>query len=211
MFREYAPLHCSPLQSVAGVRVARVISPTRVTLDSPARSVMTDFSQTPAATIEPEAGIEYANDYMRRRGVRALLVTEADGGVVGILTATDVLGEKPVKLALERGVKRQEIRVADIMTPRALLELLAFEDISQARVGHIVATLRQAGRQHFLVAERNSSGERVRGIFSLSQIARQAGSQSSSQCFCADFRRNRGGAWTLNSPVLTSESAASYI
>jgi hypothetical protein len=31
-----------------------------------------------------------------------------------------VLGEKPVKLVLERGVKRQKIRVADIMTPRAL-------------------------------------------------------------------------------------------
>jgi len=187
MFREYAPLHWSPLQSVAGVRVARVISPIRVTLDSPALSVMTDFSQTPAATIEPEAGIEYANDYMKRRGVRALLVTEADGGVVGVLTATDVLGENPVKLALERGVKRYEIRVADIMTPRALLELLAFEDISQARVGHIVATLSQAGRQHFLVAERSPSGERIRGIFSLSQIARQLGVSLQANAFAQTF------------------------
>ncbi len=187
MFREYAPLHWSPLQSVAGTTVARVISPPRVTLDSPALSVMTDFSQTPAATIEPEVGVEYANDYMKRRGVRALLVTEADGGVIGILTATDVLGEKPVKLALERGVKRREIRVADIMTPRALLELLAFEDISQVRVGHIVATLRQAGRQHFLVAERSSSGERVRGIFSLSQIARQLGVSLQANAFAQTF------------------------
>src|SRR6267143_798225 len=95
MFREYAPLRWSPLKSTAGVAEVRVVQPPRVTLDSPALSVMTDFSLTPAATIEPETGIEHANDYMKRRGVRALLVTDAEGGVVGMLTATDVLGGKP--------------------------------------------------------------------------------------------------------------------
>jgi CBS domain-containing protein len=79
---------------------------------------MTHFSLTPAATIEPETGIEHANDYMKRRGVRALLVTDVEGGMVGMLTATDVLGEKPVQFALEREVRRQEIRVVDIM-PRS--------------------------------------------------------------------------------------------
>ncbi|HEX4798807.1 MAG TPA: CBS domain-containing protein [Burkholderiales bacterium] len=187
MFREYAPLRWSAPHSVTGVRVAPVSPPARVTLDSPALSVMTDFSQTPAATIEPESSIEYASGYMRRRGVRTLLVTDADGETVGILTVTDVLGEKPVALALERGVKRQEIRVADIMTPQALLELLAFEEICQARVGHIVATLRQSGRQHFLVGERYSGGERIRGIFSLTQIARQLGANLQPNTFAQTF------------------------
>ncbi|HEY6720118.1 MAG TPA: CBS domain-containing protein, partial [Burkholderiales bacterium] len=109
------------------------------------------------ATIEPEAGIEQANEFMKRRGVRALLITDAQGNVVGILTATEVLGETPVKLALERGIRRQDVRVADIMTPRAMLELLAFEEVRQARVGHIVATLKHAGRQHFLVGERSAN------------------------------------------------------
>jgi CBS domain containing-hemolysin-like protein len=134
---------------------------------------MTDFSQIPAATVDPEASIETANDFMKRRGVRALLVT--DPGVIGILTATDVLGEKPVKLALDRGARRDEIRVADIMTPRELIELLSFSEIRDARVGHIVATLKQAGRQHLLVGERTLSGVLVRGMFSLSQVARQLG------------------------------------
>jgi len=187
MFREYAPLHWSPLKSMAGVAVTRVVQPSRVTLDSPALSVMTDFSQTPAATIEPETGIEHANDYMKRRGVRALLVTDAEGGVVGMLTATDVLGEKPVKIALERGVRRQEIRVADIMTPRALLELLAFEDVHRARVGHVVATLKETGRQHLLVGERSAKEERMRGIFSLTQIARQLGVQLQPNTFAHSF------------------------
>jgi CBS domain-containing protein len=146
---------------------------------------MTDFSQIPAAAIEPDASIETANDLMKRRGVRALLVT--DPHVIGILTATDLLGEKPVKLALERGLRRNEIRVADIMTPRELIELISLSEIREARVGHIVATLKQAGRQHFLVGERASSGVVVRGIFSLSQVARQLGVDLQPNSFAHTF------------------------
>lgn len=173
MYREYASLRWFALQPAESVLVAKISPQARVTLDSPAVSVMTDFSQIPAATVDPEASIETANDFMKRRGVRALLVT--DPGVIGILTATDVLGEKPVKLALDRGARRDEIRVADIMTPRELIELLSFSEIRDARVGHIVATLKQAGRQHLLVGERTWSGVLVRGMFSLSQVARQLG------------------------------------
>lgn len=175
MFRDFASLRFVPLQSVSGVRVASVTRPERVTLDSSALLVMTDFTQTAAATIEPEAAMAVAQDYMRRRGVRALLVTDSGGGVIGILTSTDLLGEKPIKYMLDYAVKRDEIRVSDLMTPRALLELLVYEEVRQARVGHIVATLDKAGRQHLLVGEQSADGERVRGIFSLSQIARQLG------------------------------------
>lgn len=187
MFREYASLRFVPLQSVTGVRIASVARPERVTLDSPALLVMTDFVQTPAATIEPEAGVAHALDYMRRRGVRALLVIDPDGGVVGILTSTDLLGEKPIKFALDYGVKRDEIRVSDLMTSRSMLELLVYEEVLQARVGHIVATLRNAGRQHFLVGESGAGSERVRGIFSLSQIARQLGIDLEPNTFAHTF------------------------
>lgn len=173
MYREYASLRWFTLQSAERALVAKITPQVRVTLDSPAVSVMTDFSEIPAATVEPEASIETANDFMKRRGVRALLVTDPE--VIGILTATDVLGEKPVKLALERGARRDEIRVADIMTPRGLVELISFSEVREARVGHIVATLKQAGRQHLLVGERALSGVLVRGMFSLSQVARQLG------------------------------------
>jgi CBS domain containing-hemolysin-like protein len=134
---------------------------------------MTDFSEIPAAVIEPDASIETANDFMKRRGVRALLVTDPE--VIGVVTASDVLGEKPLMLALERGVGRDELRVTDIMTPREQMELISFSEIREARVGHIVATLKQAGRQHILVGERAASGVMLRGIFSLSQLARQLG------------------------------------
>lgn len=175
MPREYPALPVLPLASAPGLRIAAVARPSAISMESPALEVMTDFTRVPAASIEQEALAAYANEYMRRRHVRSLIVTDADG-VAGIITATDVLGEKPVKFALEYGARREEVRVSDIMTPRALLEFFAYEDVRQARVGHIVESFRRAGRQHFLVRDRDPEGsERVRGIFSLSQIARQLG------------------------------------
>jgi hypothetical protein len=62
------------------------------------------------------------------------------------------------------------------MTPRERLQVLAMEQVRAAKVGHIVATLKQAGRQHAMVLDCDDKGrQRVRGIFSSTQIARQLG------------------------------------
>jgi hypothetical protein len=62
------------------------------------------------------------------------------------------------------------------MTPRAALEALDIRDVEAATVGHIVSTLKAAGRQHTLVVDQDSKGRpRVRGVFSATQIARQLG------------------------------------
>jgi hypothetical protein len=50
--------------------------------------------------------------------------------------------------------------------------------VRTARVGHIVATLRHAGRHHALVVDVDGSGrQRVRGTFSITQVARQLGAR----------------------------------
>ena len=176
MTREYLPLAASSLQPGARYHQPGQ-NAERVRVDSPALAVMTDLRQIPAATIDPEAPVDAANRFMIRRGVRLLLVTDDERRVLGLITATDILGEKPVQFSRERGIKRQEIRVADIMTPHDRLEVLLYNDLVKAEVGHVVATLRHSGRQHALVADREGEGkaQAVRGIFSASQIARQLG------------------------------------
>jgi CBS-domain-containing membrane protein len=111
------------------------------------------------------------------RGVRLLLVVDEKESVVGVITATDILGERPMLVAAERGLRHREITVADIMTPASRADALALADVERARVGHILETLRRVGRQHALVVENPGGGRgtMVRGIFSLSQIARQLG------------------------------------
>jgi CBS-domain-containing membrane protein len=176
MSRIYQPLSHRPL--LAGVQFQHPAPPSgRVRLDSPALEVMTDLRKVPAATIDADAPLDAANRFMIRRGVRLLLVADDRRQVLGLITATDILGERPVTFAVERGVKRQDIVVHDIMTPRERLDVLWYAELAGAEVGHVVVTLKAAGRQHALVAESGSdgAGQTVRGIFSLSQIARQLG------------------------------------
>ena len=148
----------------------------KVTLDSPAIEVMTDLKQVFAAVVDPNGSMESANHYMIQRGVRLLLALNPDKTLAGLVTSTDILGEKPVRLIQERRIKHSEILVSDVMTPANRIDALDFADVSHARVGHIVASLKATGRQHALVVERaDKNSPRIRGIYSLSQIARQLG------------------------------------
>ena len=169
--RVYSPLTLTLLAS--GARVAEPMTPGRVTLDDPAFSVMTDLREVTAATTRPEETIDQAHAQMIRRGVRLLFVLEPGGEVSGVITATDLLGEKPVRFMQARGVSHAEILVEDIMTPASMLEALSLLDVAQMRVGHIVATLKAVGRKHLMVSE--DGARRIRGLFSASQIARQLG------------------------------------
>jgi CBS domain-containing protein len=169
--REYAPLTLVPLAS--GARIAHPNAPGRVTLDDPAFAVMTDLREVSAATTSPEEPVDSAHAVMIRRGVRLLFVLDAQASVVGILTASDLLGVKPMQFMQSRGVTHADVQVRDIMTPAARLDALSLLDVAQMRVGHIVATLKAVRRQHLTVAE--DAGTRVRGLFSASQVARQLG------------------------------------
>lgn len=172
--------HYSALKSIDLGRIACsvpvALSPPAVQVDSPAVLVMTDMGRVPPACIGASAAVPEANRAMLYRGVRLLFVTDADMQLLGIITAHDVLGERPVLAARERSLRREELRVADIMTPIEQVEALPMPDVLRAEVGHIVATLKASGRQHAIVVEPDASGrQQVRGVFSLSQIARQLG------------------------------------
>ncbi len=169
--REYAPLTLSLL--APGARIAQPNAPGRVTLDDPAFAVMTDLREISAATTTPEESIEAAQAMMIRRGVRLLFVLDRQGAVTGIITATDLLGGKPIRFMTERSISHAEVQVRDIMTPAARLDALALSEVAQMRVGHVVATLKKVGRRHLTVAE--DGGSRIRGLFSVSQVARQLG------------------------------------
>lgn len=177
MVREqYRALPEGRLEACAGYSQPEPKAAVAVTLESPALETMTDLKQIRAISIGPDAKLASANKAMLRNNVRSLLVADERRCLLGIITSTDLLGERPMQFVRERGVRHEEIQVRDVMTPRERLEVLAMEDVRSAAVGHIVATLKRAGRQHALVAEEDVTGRQmVCGIFSASQIARQLG------------------------------------
>jgi CBS domain-containing protein len=172
MEREFDPLPIRELGAGAGFRRPTQAEAARVTPDSPALHVMTDLARVSPATIRPQAPLAGANQFMITRGVRLLLVVDERDTILGLITATDLLGERPMQVATERGLRRGELSVADVMTPAAQIEVVALADVEASRVGHVLETLRRLGRQHALVVD---PGNTVRGIFSISQIARQLG------------------------------------
>jgi CBS domain-containing protein len=176
MTRDYSALKPLSLEAGSGYAQPTQAVLERVRIDSPALEVMTDLTRVTAVIILPGDTVDEAHRRMIQRGVRLLLVVDQDRRVHGIVTANDVLGEKPVRMAVQRGVPRSEIQVRDIMTEREKLEVLDLRDVQSATVGHIVATLKAAGRQHTLVVDQDAKGrQRVRGVFSATQIARQLG------------------------------------
>lgn len=107
-----------------------------------------------------------------------LLVLDSNDQVAGLLTASDVLGEKPMRFLQNMGGTHADIMVRDIMTTQRELEILKLDEVQKAEVGQIVATLKKSGRQHALVAAEGADGKQtVCGIFSITQIARQLGAQ----------------------------------
>lgn len=171
--RDYRALSAQSLDGA--VTVSRPPAPKPVTLDSAAVDVMTDLNRVYAAVIEPHMPVDAARTYMIQRGVRLLFVLHPDKTLAGLVTANDILGEKPMRVVQDRGIRHDEILIADILTPLAQMEALRMDELAHAKVGHVLATLKESGRQHALAVEDTPQGWRVCGIFSLSQIARQLG------------------------------------
>ncbi len=174
MMSYYQFLPTQPLTDA--VRISQPVPPKQVTLESQAFNVMTDLRHINAAVIEPHVTMELANTYMIQRGLRLLFVLNQNHTLAGIITATDILGEKPLRFIQERSIKHCEILVSDIMTPLDKLEAIPIEELVHAKVGNVVANLRESGRQHTLVIENSADDlQTICGIFSLTQIEKQLG------------------------------------
>ncbi len=148
-----------------------------VAADSPAIEAMTDFLRVSVVVIGPDASVVEANAQMISRGVRLLMVTGANDKLEGLITARDILGEKPMQIASARGCKRDELKVAELMTPISLVDTLNLKEVLNVRVVDILDALKRLGRQHILVEDVDAATgkPRVRGLFSATNIGRQLG------------------------------------
>lgn len=148
-----------------------------VTLDSPALSVMTDLTLVRAATVQPDTSLDKTEEKMIQEGVRMLFVVEKMPCVDGIVTSSDLRGDKPMKLVSQRQVRRVELSVHDVMTKLSELDMVELEAVQRSSVADIVATMRTFGRPHLLVVEAatSTSAPRIRGLISHTQIERQIG------------------------------------
>jgi len=174
MFDDYKAIAYYKIEANAKVDRRTINRATDITPDHPAILVMTDFKDTTPFSIEATASITATNEKMIACGVRLLFVTDNHDNLLGLVTATDVLGEKPIQYMKEHGGRYDDIMAQDIMTLKNDLDVLYLQDVEKANVGSIVETLKELERQHTLVVEKSEGDKEViRGIFSTAQISRQ--------------------------------------
>jgi CBS domain-containing protein len=181
--RTYAPLERGEFVE------SPVEMPELVSLDDPASHVFTDFTHKMPVMISPHVSIDSALNRMKTSGVRLLLVvsdTEAAhdercATVIGQITACDIMGDIPIKIARSSGLKHSEITVNMMMTPREDIQVVEWSHIKAAKVGHVVATMHHRDGCHILVTEQGM----IRGIFSMNEISRKLGHDETGPAMCA--------------------------
>ncbi len=150
-----------------------------VQAQSHALEAMTDFEHEHPVVVGPEVAIDHALTDMMRHGVRALVVVQ-DAEMVGLITAQDILGEKPLhyltNACTHDSCLRKDVLVADIMSPIDALPLLDMAALQTARVGDLEQTFHAHDVTHLVVVQRGTAaGWRLRGLVSRTRLARQLG------------------------------------
>lgn len=168
--------HALPVRPALEAPLALVRSEAHVELDDPASAVLTDLRIASSVVVPIDEPLEDARRLMQHAGVRMAFVLESHGGVVGLVTAADLQGERALQVAHRRGVAYGDLTVADVMTPVAQWAAIDVRELSRARVGDVVASFRATAQRYLIVVERDAQGaSMVRGVFSANRVERALG------------------------------------
>jgi CBS-domain-containing membrane protein len=166
----YSPRDCVPLKP--GLPLERPDEPPElVHYHDSAMLVLTDFSRVNPVTTTTDQSIEHALQSMKNAGVRLLIVVDDNQRMIGLVSADQIMGDDPVRLAENRQLDHSEITVGMLMQPLQDIKVLELHHLRDARVGHIVATLHDLEAKYVLVVDHDI----VCGLFSANQISRQLG------------------------------------
>lgn len=170
MFSAYTPRDCFSLQ--ANLPIEHPDEPPElVHFHDPAMQVFTDFSRVYPVTVTAEKSIDHALQKMKNAGIRLLLVVNKKHHMIGLISADQILGDDPVRLAEDMQLDHGQITVAMLMQPQKDIRVVELSHLRDARVGHIVATLSHLEQKYLLVVDQGV----IRGLFSASQISKQLG------------------------------------
>jgi CBS domain-containing protein len=140
----------------------------------PALSVMTDFRERPSVTVSEMASIDSALEHMKHAGVRSAFATDGAGhAVVGLITAYDIMSEKPMRYLQAIATTRSDVLVRDIMQRVNEWQVLDVADVEQATVAAVARLFSDTQLSHVPVMESGASGERrLRGLLSSARVKR---------------------------------------
>ena len=140
----------------------------------PALSVMTDFRERSSVTVSEALPIDAALEHMKHTGVRcAFAVDEPQRAVVGLITAYDIMGEKPMRHMQATSTARLHILVKDLMTRLPEWQVVDVKLVERHTVAAVARLFDESMLTHVIVTEADEQGtQRLRGILSASKVRR---------------------------------------
>jgi len=136
----------------------------------PALSLLTDLHQSACVVASHRDGLDATLHLMMRAGVRMVFVSGADGELVGMVTAEDLQGERPVLRASNHKVPHRELSLADIMVPVTAWDTVDLSEVRTAHLGDIAATLHEHNLRYLLVTQKKQGSTVLRGLFSARRL-----------------------------------------
>lgn len=150
-------------------KLAWPVTPNKITLQSSALTIFTDFKQHMPLVIDYKTRAVVLERLMKRSHVKMKLVLGQDGEFMGIVTLHD-LDEQNIMQKVAQGTPRNELTAEDFLQPKTSLRSFDFNELARSTVGDIVETLKDNGQQHCLVIDRTN--HEIRGVVSVSDVAR---------------------------------------
>jgi CBS domain-containing protein len=141
--------------------------------EDPALTVMTDFRERSSVTTADTATIDAALEHMKHAGVRCAFATNAARRVIGLITAYDIMGEKPMRYLRAVPGQRHEVLVRDIMLRLSDWRVADVGDLERSTVASVSRQFDETQLTHIPVMEFNQDGRRqLRGLLSAAKVKR---------------------------------------
>ena len=142
--------------------------------EDPALSVMTDFRERSSVTVPETSTIDAALDHMKHTGVRcAFAIDDVQRLVVGLITAYDIMGEKPMRHMRLTSTVRSQVLVKDLMLRPHDWRVALVKHIERHTVAEVAHLFDETLLTHIIVVETDDHGtQRLRGILSAAKVRR---------------------------------------
>lgn len=140
--------------------------------EDPALALLTDLHHSACVVANHRDGLDATLQLMMRAGVRMVFVSGVDGALVGMVTAEDIQGERPVLRAAVHHVAHHELTLADVMLPVSQWDTVELSAVRTARLGDVAATLHENGLRYLLVTQTKQGVTTLRGLFSAARLER---------------------------------------
>lgn len=136
----------------------------------PALNLLTDLRHSACVVASHRDGLDQTLHLMLRAGVRMVFVAGADGQLVGMVTAEDIQGERPVVRASSQKVHHGELTLSDVMIPVSHWDTVDLAQVRTARLGDVAATMHEHGLRYLLVTQTKNGSTMLRGLFSARRL-----------------------------------------